>query len=102
MTDILNVIKRVAINAVNAQVLTDVVYGTVVSINPLKIQVHQRLVLEKEHLKLTKAVKDYSVEMTVNGTKNTYTVHNDLKNGDKVTMVRAHGGQQYIIIDKEG
>lgn len=101
MTDILNIVKRVAVNAVLAMKLSDAVYGTVISTNPLKVQVYQKLVLEKEHLRLTRAVKDFTVEMTVNGTKQSYTVHNGLKNGDKVTMIRAHGGQQYIIIDKE-
>lgn len=101
MTDILNIVKKVAVNAVLSMKLSDIVHGTVISIKPLKVEVHQKLVLETEHLKLTRAVKDFTVEMTVNGTKNTYTVHNGLKIGDKVTMIRAHGGQQYIIIDKE-
>ncbi|WP_277680405.1 DUF2577 domain-containing protein [Gracilibacillus dipsosauri] len=101
MTDILKAIKRIAVEAVNAQKLSDIVYGTVISSNPLKVQIDQKLTIGKEHLKLTRAAKDYTVEVTVNGTRNTYTVHNALKNGDKVTMIRAHGGQQYIIIDKE-
>lgn len=30
-----------------------------------------------------------------------FLIHNGLMKGDKVTMIRAHGGQQYLIIDKE-
>lgn len=123
MTDILNIIKRIAVNAINAQTLTNVVYGTVISTNPLKIQVDQKLILETEQLKLTRAVMDYEVEMTVNHAtdfssggagygaydshNHTYTgrkkflIHNGLVVGDRVTMIRAHGGQQYLIIDKE-
>jgi len=84
MTDILNLIKRVAIDAVNSQKLTNIVYGTVVSTSPLKVQIDQKLILEEAHVKVTRAVKDYG-----------------LTQGDIVTMIRAHGGQQYLIIDKE-
>ncbi|WP_421664539.1 DUF2577 domain-containing protein [Lysinibacillus telephonicus] len=101
MNDLLNIIKKVAINAINAQKLTTVVYGNVVDVNPLKVQIDQKLVLEKEHLKLTRNVKDFAVEATMNGSKQNFTVHNGLKKGDKVSMIRVHGGQQYIIIDKE-
>lgn len=101
MTDILKAIKKIAVDAVNSQKLTDVVYGTVISTSPLKIQVDQKLVLESDHLKLTNAVMDHDVQMSVNGgAKQTYTIYNGLKNGDSVTMIRVHGGQQYIVIDK--
>lgn len=100
MTDILKAIKRIAVEAVNSQKLSDIVYGTVISSNPLKVQIDQKLVLESDHLKLTSAVKDHTVDMTVNGNRQTYTVHNALKSGDSVTLIRAQGGQQYIIIDK--
>lgn len=84
MTDFLKLIKRVAIAAVNSQKLADIVYGTVVSTSPLKVQIDQKLILEEVHLKLTSVVKDYG-----------------LIQGDKITMIRAHGGQQYVIMDKE-
>ena len=84
MTDILKLIKKIAIDAVNSQKLTDIVYGTVISTSPLKVQIDQKLILEEVHLKLTQVVKDYG-----------------LIQGDKVTMIRASGGQQYLIIDKE-
>lgn len=101
MNDILINIRKMVINAINAQKLTDIVHGTVISTSPLKVKVDQKLVLNEEHLNLTRAVEDFTVEMTVSGTRNTYTVHNALKTNDKVTMIRSHGGQQYIIIDKE-
>ncbi|MCT6924108.1 DUF2577 domain-containing protein [Metasolibacillus sp.] len=123
MSDIVKVLRRVVLDAVNAQKPANIVYGTVVSVAPLKVQVDQKLILEREHLKLTRAVMDYEVEMTVDhltenraggsgeaafashnheykGRKK-FLIHNGLIVGDKVTMIRAHGGQQYIIIDKE-
>lgn len=123
MTDILKVIQS---NAKGVQLQSkpcDVVFGTVESIAPLKVRVDQKLLLEQEQLKLTRAVMDYEVEMTVDhltenrsggggdaafeshdheykGRKK-FIIHNGLIVGDKVTMIRAHGGQQYLIIDKE-
>ncbi|KOP78749.1 phage portal protein [Lysinibacillus sp. FJAT-14745] len=102
MSDILKLIKRIAIDAVNSQKLSNIVYGTVISISPLKVQIDQKLILEEVHLKLTRAVQDYEVEMSVsNGAKQIYKIYNGLVQDDKVTMIRAQGGQQYIIIDKE-
>jgi len=102
MEDILKEIQKLVLGVINAQKLTTVVYGTVLSINPLEVQIDQKLTLREEHLKLTRAVMDHEVEMSVNGgTKQIYKVYNGLKQGDKVTMFRVHGGQQFLIIDKE-
>lgn len=102
MTDILNNIRKIAVNAVNAQKLADVVHGHVIQTSPLKVQIDQKLVLSEEHLVQTNAVKNHVIEMSVDdGPIQTYTVYNGLRQGELVTMIRSHGGQQYIIIDKE-
>lgn len=123
MTDIVRDIKKHVLKAVLAMKLTDPVYGTVESVAPLKVRIDQKLLLEQEQLKLTRAVMDYEVDMTVDhltekregGTsaeafashnheykgRKKFLIHNGLIVGDKVTMIRAHGGQQYLIIDKE-
>lgn len=114
MTDFVKNMRKIVLDAVNAQKLTNMVYGIVESVSPLKVRIDQKLVLEEEHLKLTRAVMDYEVEMTVDHTtevasahsheykgRKKFIIHNGLIVGDKVTMIRAHGGQQYLIIDKE-
>lgn len=123
MSDIIRGIRKVVLDAVNAQKLTDIVYGTVESIAPLKVRIDQKLLLEQEQLKLTRAVMDYEVDMTIDHVtenraggggdalfeshnheykgRKKFLIHNGLIVGDKVTMIRAHGGQQYLIIDKE-
>ncbi|WP_042475750.1 DUF2577 domain-containing protein [Bacillus ndiopicus] len=123
MSDIVRTLRQLVLDAVNAQKLATIVYGTVISTSPLKVQVDQKLILEQENLKLTRAVMDHEIEMTVDhltenrsggggdaefashnheykGRKK-FLIHNGLVVGDKVTMIRAQGGQQYIIIDKE-
>ncbi len=123
MSDIIRSIRQIVLDSVNAQKLSTVVYGTVESVAPLKVRIDQKLVLEQEHLKLTRAVIDYEVDMTVDHVtenrsggseyaafeshnheykgRKKFLIHNGLVDGDKVTMIRVHGGQQYLIIDKE-
>lgn len=96
--------------------------GTVTSASPLKIRVDQKLELGAAQLVLTNAVRDYTVSMTVDhktgevvkepapppveehthfykGVKK-FRVHLALKAGEKVLLLRADGGQKYIILDR--
>ena len=59
------VIKKMAVGANDANAPTSVLFGTVTSINPLEITVEQKLKLTKEFLVLTKNVKDYTVDVSV-------------------------------------
>lgn len=102
MEDILIEIQKLVLGVLNAQKLTTIAYGTVISVSPLQVQVDQKLTLKEEQLMLTRAVMDYEVEMSVNGgVRQIYKIHNGLMQGDKVTLIRNHGGRQYLIIDKE-
>lgn len=115
MTDFVRIIRKIILDAVNAQKLSTVVYGTVESVAPLKVRIDQKLVLEQEHLILTRAVVDHEIDL-IRGKRVSYglkgwefpevdkwrhKVLNRLEIDDKVIMIRAHGGQQYVIIDKE-
>jgi hypothetical protein len=120
--DMVQIMKRMALDAVNASKPTSLRFGKVISTSPLKIQVEQKMTLTKEFLILTRNVKDHQVEMTVNHEteyksggsgdssfashnhaytgKKTFTVHNGLVVGDEVIMIQMQGGQKYIVIDK--
>ncbi|MEG0449902.1 MAG: DUF2577 domain-containing protein [Lysinibacillus sp.] len=102
MNFLASMIKKAAVEAVSNTDPMNVRHGTVISTSPLKIQIDQKLILGIAQLKLTKIAKDYDIEMSVNGgAKQVYTVYNALKMHDKVTLLKAQGGQQYLIIDKE-
>lgn len=120
--DLLRIMKKAAVEAVNASNPTAIRFGKVISTSPLKIQVEQKMTLTKEFLLLTKNVKDYQVEMTVDHEteyksggsgdssfashnhaytgKKTFTVHNGLVVGDEVIMIQMQGGQKFIVFDK--
>lgn len=115
--DLLKLIKRSAIEAVNASKPADMIFGKVISTSPLKIQIEQKLVLTSAQLVLCRNVTNYSVSMTVDfdtedasddlhkhnikGTK-TFTIHNALRIGEQVVLMQMSGGQKYIVIDRIG
>ncbi len=118
----IEVIKRAAIEAVKAGQPSDFCFGTVTSEQPLKILVEQKMELTSRQLVLTRHVTDYWTEVTTDweseakeggsgeasfashahglkGRKG-LTIHNSLKTGDKVVLVKKQGGQQYLVLDK--
>lgn len=126
MPNLIEIIKQAAIEAVTASNPCAIVFGTVTSIDPLKINVEQRLTLDASHLILTSLVKDIEVDVTIdysteehthnhtipNGLtsnethkhaikgKTTMKVHLGLKVGESVMLLRVQGGQKYIVLDR--
>ena len=77
INELVRAVKRAAIDAVKAHGPMGVCFGTVTAASPLEITTDQKLVLKEAQLILTNAVRDYTVEMTV----------------DHVTEVISHGHQ---------
>lgn len=104
MPDLLTMIKSAAMEAVREGNPATYLYGTVISINPLEIQVDEdmKLVLSEDFLQLTNAVRDYTVNMedAENGTTRKMIIKNALRIGEKVIMLQQQGGQNYLIFDR--
>ena len=120
--DLVSALKKSAIAAVETTKPTAVVFGKVLSAHPLKISLEQKLILTSAQLILTKNVTDHKVMMTVDHEteekeggsgekafekhkhaykgKKEFTVHNALKQGDSVALIRMQGGQKYLVIDR--
>ena len=117
MDDILKIFKKAAKDAIEASDPTAIEFGVVTSVTPLKILVEQKKPLTMAQLILTRNVKDYEIEMTIEHEteegdgpdththeykgKKKFTVHNALKLGDTVMLAKMQGGQKYIVLDKE-
>ncbi len=131
MAGFLNDVKRASVEAVNAGKPFALVFGKVLSVSPLTVEVDQKLKLTEAQLILTNAVRDFTVNMTVDhetevvshghpvvdtysgsgtatavnhshpyaGTK-AFRVHLALKAGEQVILLRADGGQKFIILDR--
>ena len=114
--DLVKAMKKAGLEASEASKPVTVEVGKVVSASPIKIQVGQKITLGSAQLVLTRNVTDYKVKITMNS-QNVYhtthdtplptwidkqeiTVHNALKTGEKVILVRQKGGQKYVVIDR--
>ena len=100
--DFLKMVKKAAVDAVNASKPANVVFGKVISASPLKIKIDQKLIVSSAQLVLTRSVTDYRLSVTVDGTTKTVTVNNALQTGEEVIMIQMLGGQKYIVIDRIG
>lgn len=122
MPNIIETIKMAAVDAVIASNPAAIIFGTVQSKMPLKINIEQRLTLDESHLILTSLVSDFDVDMTVShytqstsggvgdssfashshaisGKKN-FQVHLGLEVGESVILLQVQGGQKYIVLDR--
>ena len=126
--DLLKVIKKAAVMAVEHENPTTLITGKVVGVAPLKISLVEDLVLSTLQLILTRNVTDFTVAMTMdhlceevehthqmlgnNGSikphththgykgNKTFTVHNALTMGEEVVLIRMQGGQKYLVVDR--
>jgi len=81
MSDMLEIIKKAALDAVEQSKPVAIVFGVVESTAPLRVKVEQKLTLSRDFLILTDRASD-------------------LHPGDSVVMLQRQGGQKYLILDK--
>ena len=84
----------------------DVVYGKVTSDKPLKVQLSNNMVIDDNFIVLGRNIGKHKVsgKGEVNGQKISFKgleIDNGLKKGDKVTMIRMDGGQQFYLFERE-
>lgn len=125
--NLLEIIKKAAMDTIEASQDCDFCYGTVTSSSPLKILVEQKMELTAAQLVLCRNVTDHTITITAGNTKDFYytgepkdddtepipttphvhaigtvqiMVHNALQAGDKVILIRKKGGQEYLVLDR--
>lgn len=123
-TPLLQVMKQSAKETGDATRPVQVCFGKVTSTSPLKIQIDQKITLGKAQLVLTRNVTDYEVDLTVgkwetkeasggsgessfashkhgfDTVKKRTTIHNALKAGEEVVLLRQQGGQKYVVLER--
>ena len=125
--ELVDTLKRAAVEAVKAGKPVNVYFGEVVSASPLKINVEQKMILGEKQLILSRNVTDFKTKITAGNIKNYYytgdvnsgtapvspshvhavgtieiTVHNGLAVGDGVILIRQQEGQRFIVVDRIG
>lgn len=101
MDNLTALIKRAALEAVDAGKPSQIAYGKVINEKPLQVKVSEKLILTSEVLIVPEYLTEHEVTLkTAPDIEIKYTVMNALKVGDQVVMLRNRGGQQYLIIDR--
>ena len=98
----------------------DIVYGRVISTVPLKVQISNSMIIDDNFIILGKHIGSFSMSGSITTSEEkknkdgekpemekitkpaAFTFDNSLKVGDKVTMIRADGGQQFYLFEREG
>ena len=102
--ELIEIIHKIIQENVEAQKPTDLAIGTVVSASPLSVSINANqpplpeavLVVCEEATRHKVTLYDEDDEEQAG----IYWVHNELKTGDKVLMLRCMKGQQYIILSR--
>ncbi len=101
---LVQIMQDAALNAVDNKGMADFMYGEVADVmeNPLfiKVKVDNRFELDTPFLILPKHLTDYKVMAEISGENKEITIKNALKQGDKIVLLRAIGGQRYYILDR--
>lgn len=124
---LIDIMKRSALEAVEAGKPCDLRYGTVISVEPLKVRVTNQFIIPKSMLIVPEYLTDYEIEVTVTpdygwntqdrsggGGEAAFASHNHdiyfehkkikihgaLKVDDKVVLLRQAGGQQFLVLDR--
>ena len=117
-----DVLKKLINQTTQAGKPMALIKGEVTSISPVTVKVEGRLEISAPFLELTHNVKDYYVDITVSHTtenraggggyaefashNHDYTgrkkilVHNGLKVGEFVWLIRQEGGQVFVVLDR--
>lgn len=126
-TGAVELVKKAAVEAVEAGKPVHLLFGTVVSVSPLKIQVDQKVTYTEKMLVLTRNVTDYEVDMTVSfhtavvshshsvtgggeatavdhshpiSGRKRFKIHNALMVGDHVLLARIQKGKKFVVLDR--
>lgn len=117
-TSPVELVKKAALEAVEASKPVQFLFGTVISLSPLKIQAGQKSIYTERMLVLTRNVTEHQIEMTASfqtgepvvgsvenhthpiAGREVYTVHNALSVGDRVLLARMQRGKKFIVLDR--
>ncbi len=92
----LDVIKKASLGAVDAGQPVAVLFGTVVSVDPLEVSVDERFRLPEELLLVPEGMRRQ--ELSLAG--QTLVIREGLYAGDRLLLLRLQGGGQFVVLDR--
>lgn len=107
---LLDIMKRASIGAVESNNPVTILFGNVIRINPLEVNVHQRFTLTEDFLVVPESLTRYELDLKHNHSTSEgptgevlpekIVIREGLQVGDRVLLIRVQGGQQYVVLDK--
>lgn len=119
-SSVVNVLRTLVKQTVDANNPADLLFGVVESENPLAIKLEDKRILDEDFLLLSDMVRDYEVDIEVSHvTENTgggsgeaafsshchkykgrkkIKVYNGLKKGERVVILKRSGGQLFYVL----
>ena len=94
--DLLELIKKISVKAIEAGKPADFCFGKVTSASPLKISIEQKITLDDAQLVLTRNVTEFTTK--IDGYER--TIDNKLEPGEEVVLLRQKGGQKFLVLDR--
>lgn len=109
--ELLNVIQEISQNTANNTDSIKIHFGVVTSAKPLRIKIDNKFELGETFLILTNDVKDYETEFstgphtdtgedTLTVQKKKVEIHNGLKKGESVVLLKLPNGKKYIVLTR--
>lgn len=98
--NLLESIKTASINAINASKPVEIVYGIVLSIEPLEIDLEQKLTLSESFLIVPEEFTDRKINIVIDDEEKEIEIKNALKVDDKLILARVQGGQKYLVLSR--
>lgn len=83
MNNLVELIKKAALDAFENKKPTEIKYGVVENISPVNIRINQKILLTKNHLIETETFRNKEIHI-----------------GDKVILIRVQGGQKFVVLDR--
>ena len=123
MEKLVKLLKQMSSDTINNSEPFEYRKGKVETIAPLTVRIDQKMLLESDELILTHLVKDYEVDISVSHETKTFElienlptdikshkheykgrkkiiIHQGLKVGEDVILLKVQGGQNYIVLDR--
>lgn len=113
MSNLVELIKKIAIGAVEEASPMRIVFGQVTKATPLEILVEQRLRIGAQHLLLTGNVINRSANVAMDYSTQSADGHTHAVSGakqvdfqdalavdEKVILLQMQGGQKYVVLDR--
>lgn len=97
--NIAQAVKKCAMEAVEANVPCDVIFGTVISKEPTKVKAGD-VVIENELLEVCEGLLYKATKVTIGGYERNIVINDGIKEGDTLVLMRKCGGESYVAVGK--